>query len=684
MKRPSPAELAKLREQFPERGPRFDYREMSLKVQPRDADPAAGAAPDERIPIALSSEQPVLRYDYWADETYYEVLDHQPSSVDLSYARDGLPFVASHRAWDADSQHGIVQDVAVADDRVLRGNVRMSKAQRSQEIGQDMRDGIRQKVSIGYIVGDDFEQVAAPDGGDGIPTRRYTSWMPIEVSTVPIPADYTVGVDRALTAHGQEALARFRSLHPVAHKAKERTMVPDTPPAAAPAAPAPPAPPAAPAAPPAARALDDDTASIIAQMARVHGFADRTAQLLRDHRGETALRTASQQILGWVEERARTTHVDGRRIELSDAEVRRYSYARVIAAAADRAGDTSFRQGGKAPDDGFEQEISQELRRQLPKEYKDNGGIMVPTRLAMARAGLDSATSTKGTELKFTQPGEFIEFIRARMRLRQLGARLLGGLTGPVTFPRQTGTASHSWVGENPGADVTDSNLLLGTVALAIHTLQGSTSFSRQLLVSALSASVDAENMVREDLGMGAAIALDIAGINGSGSANQPKGVLNTSGIGSVAMGTNGGTVAYTTYVDLETQIAAVDGDIGTMGYLTTPNIRGTSRKTLSFPGVASPAIWQGGGDDGEVNGYRAVTSNNVPKNLVKGSSSNCHAVIMGVWNQLLIGEWGAYELVIDPYRLKKQAMIEVTDFLMADIAVRQTQAFAACADALP
>jgi hypothetical protein len=45
----------------------------------------------------------------------------------------------------------------------------------------------------------------------------------------------------------------------------------------------------------------------------------------------------------------------------------------------------------------------------------------------------------------------------------------------------------------------------------------------------------------------------------------------------------------------------------------------------------------------------------------------------------LYIGEWGALELIVDPYRLKKQGMIEVTSFQMVDVMVRRPTAFAVC-----
>jgi hypothetical protein len=80
--------------------------------------------------------------------------------------------------------------------------------------------------------------------------------------------------------------------------------------------------------------------------------------------------------------------------------------------------------------------------------------------------------------------------------------------------------------------------------------------------------------------------------------------------------------------------------------------------------------------------GYRGEFSNQAPSGLTKGGNSDCHAIIFGNWRDLLIGEWGVLELIVDPYRLKKQGVIEVTSFLMVDVALRYPVSFAACLDA--
>jgi hypothetical protein len=80
------------------------------------------------------------------------------------------------------------------------------------------------------------------------------------------------------------------------------------------------------------------------------------------------------------------------------------------------------------------------------------------------RAGLNSATATKGGELKFTKPGHFLEFLNNNARERELGAQTVTGLRENVAYPKQTGKSSGTWVAENPGSDVADTNLTLSQV----------------------------------------------------------------------------------------------------------------------------------------------------------------------------------------------------------------------------
>jgi HK97 family phage major capsid protein len=336
---------------------------------------------------------------------------------------------------------------------------------------------------------------------------------------------------------------------------------------------------------------------------------------------------------------------------------------------------------------GLAWDISEELRKALPSGATYRGGLLVPHALPTAnqgtRAGLDTATATKGQELKFQQPGPFIEALRKKAVVLRLGATELEGLQGDLKLPRQTAPGAATFAAQNPLVDTADTNILLDQASLTPKVLQSSTSYSRQLLVLSQSSS-GVDQLVRYDLAEDHAVGIDAAALGGSGTGGNPTGLVNTAGIGLVAGGANGLQPTWGNICDLEAAVANANADTNPAGmaFCTSPTIRQTLRKKdRAAPAASGWMIWP----DGELLQYLGQVSNNVPQTLTKGTSvGTCHAIFFGLWSELLIGLWGGLEIIADPYRLKKQGMIELTTFELVDVTVRHAPSFAAMLDALP
>jgi HK97 family phage major capsid protein len=270
----------------------------------------------------------------------------------------------------------------------------------------------------------------------------------------------------------------------------------------------------------------------------------------------------------------------------------------------------------------------------------------------------------------------FIDVLRNRMAMTGLGAQFLTGLTGQVAVPRQTAGATSYWVAENNAP--TESQQAFDQVALSPKTVGAFTDVSRKLL---LQSSIDVEAFVRNDLATVLALAIDLAAINGSGASNQPTGVLNVSGIGSVAGGTNGAIPTWGNLVDLESAVAVANADIGALGYLTNAKVRGKLKQVSKVSGQ-NGFVWDNG--DTPVNGYRAAVSNQVPSNLTKGTASGiCSAILFGNWSDLIVGQWGTLDLMVDPYTGSTAGTVRVVALQDVDVAVRHPESFAAMKDAL-
>jgi HK97 family phage major capsid protein/HK97 family phage prohead protease len=622
---------------------------MADGKKPKDGDDAAllyrsfgfderAAADDGTIAVSLSSETPVPRWDG------LEILDHSAGAIDMSRAKRGLPLLLDHSTRQ---QIGRIEQIAVKDGK-LRGTLRFSKSPSAQEVKQDVLDGIRQEVSVGYhVLARQLESQTEQET-----VYRVTRWMPLEGSLVAVPADETVGVGRQ---------------HPAVQ------------------APAPPAP------VPEVRAMSDEkpvdtikpvdlTTILTEERARVRQIqllgqqhnipAEKIEDLLTSGASVDAARAAFLDLI-----KGRVVPLRSATAEITPGERKPYSFCRALLAAAD--GDWS-----KA---GYEREVAQELAKHAKgpdgRSAYTPAGFMMPIDMGILelqqRAGLDSKTTSAGLELKFIEPGSFIELLRNSTKVLQLGATYMPGLQGNVAFPRQTGAGTFSWVAENPGSDVGESNLTLDQVTISPKLGQSTSSYSRNLLTQAV---VDVEQMVRQDLAMITAIAIDAAAINGTGASNQPKGILSQTGVGAVTLGTNGGTISWNNLVDVVKTVEAANALRGRLAWLTTPGQRAQMSKIAQISATTGIPVWW----QGEVDGFRAEASTNVPSNLTKGTSTTiCHAIIFGNWQELLVGQWNALDIIVDPYRLKKQGMIEITMYVSIDIAVRHGPSFCAITDAL-
>lgn len=641
------------------------YRSVPCEARLVRADGAEPDAADDGtapIELAISSETPVER---WFGQ---EILEHSATAIDMTFAERGMALLVGH---DHAKQIGIVRDIALGKDRVLRGKAYFSRTEEAQRIRQDILDGIRPYTSVGYSVREYVQDKAGKQGE----TYRATKWMPGEVSTVAVPADPAVGVGRA---EGSTHPVTFRTTgeEPETNEQESRNMKPE-------ATPDTDATRAAAAAEEQQRAVSEAVekrnkeVAEITQLAIAHGCAERAGEFIASGKsaGEIALQILeakrSQPLHQPPAERAPGI--------LTDASKRpEYSLARAI------HGATQAAEGGRWG--GFEAECHEQIRKSLPASYKTRGGVLVPEGMgasaglsrAMARllnstrAGLDTASANAGADLVYNVPADFIDLLRPMSVCVRMGATVLAGLSSPISFSKQTAAGSATWVGENPGSDVSESDLDTGIASMSGKTLMSTTSMSRQLVAQS---SYDVEALVRRDLAAVHALAWDKAAIHGSGSSNEPTGIYAAADVNSKAMG---GAVAFGELVDMATEVALDNALFGSTGFVTTPGMAGKLMQVLEFDTAGARAIWTGTHDEGRVAGYRAISSNQISSTM-NGSNAtggSSYGIVFGNWADLLIGTWGALEIVVDPYAKKKQGMIEVTSFQLCDTLVRRGQSF--------
>jgi hypothetical protein len=142
------------------------------------------------VDVTFGTNEPILMRGW--DGSYYEVLSFKKENVRMARLNSGAPFLKDHRP---DKQRGVVVSASVDGTKGV-ATVRFSKSQSGERLFQDVKDGIRKSISVGYRVYAYVEESVPEEmrGENYIPTYTATDWEPYEVSSVSIPADYKAGV----------------------------------------------------------------------------------------------------------------------------------------------------------------------------------------------------------------------------------------------------------------------------------------------------------------------------------------------------------------------------------------------------------------------------------------------------------------------------------------------------------
>jgi HK97 family phage major capsid protein/HK97 family phage prohead protease len=580
-------------------------------------------AEDRSIEFSFSSETPVAR---WFGD---EVLSHDSGAVDLQRLNDGAPVLFNH---DPNRPIGVVERAWV-DGEKRRGvaRVRFSRNSFADEVFGDVQDGILRNISVGYTISE------VDTTRDGIVVA--TSWQAHEVSVVSVPADASVGIGRSLDS--DNAVDKAVLPHHSKTPSMEETINIEEVRAQA--------------------AADERTrvASITA-MCREHNV-DLAQPLIERGVSEA---DAMREVLAEIGKRAKqpatpaasaATPISGQSadIGLSAREAKEFSFVRAINALSN-PGDRRAQDAA-----AFEREVSSAVEQRTGRTAQ---GILVPNEVL--RRDLTVGTGSAAGDLVFTdaRPGSFIELLRNRMALSAVGVQTLSGLMGNVAIPRQTGAPTAYWVAEK--GSPTESNPTVDQINMTPKTVGAYTDFSRKLM---LQSSIDVETMVRNELATVLALEIDRVGLYGLGNTNQPLGLKLTTGINTVNLGAAAPT--YAELVQMETEIAADNADIGAMAYISNATIYGGLKTTEKAANTAQFVLEPGG----TVNGYPIVRSNQVASG----------DVWFGVWSNLILGLWSGLDLTVDPYANATSGGVRVIALQDLDYGCRHPECFVRANDSL-
>ena len=618
---------------------------MTQTIYYRSADLSRAEIDEQNrtIVVAFSSEQSVQR------SFGLEVLSHAPQDVDLSFLASGrAPLLLEHERED---QIGVVERAAIDADGVGRAVIRFSKGKDGEEIFQDVLDGVRTNISVGYtITGQRIEQDAM---GNNI---VYCQWKPKEISIVSIPADETVGIGRSddelieSQELNKDESSRSQSedeLDSASHSANETTS-------------------------------DSQIANEVTTEAEIADLTNTAQRSDQSIKGKNTMTIETQFDADSIRsaERARVSEItsiakrfdaedvatqfvaDGRSVDefraavlekmskapavrstatigLTEKEAEEFSLARAISAVV--SGDWS--------EAGYELECSRAAAKAQGK-LQTRSNIFVPAEVLTRAAGANAVTAAGNPSLVNRTKVGFMDVLFNNTIAQRLGVQYMTGLNGVIELPKFTSAVQARFVDE--GADGTIDAITSGVVELKPRTLVALAELTRSMILNGTAM----EQRIQAQLQKAVATKIDAAVFDA---------ILAETGIAWGTLGAGGLDYAAIRGLIKDVEVANALNDMAMFAFdPLVGNALATTVKDTNTAGIYLRA------DDGSVAGYQTASSNHVGSNIIFGDFSN-----------VTVGNWSTLELAIDDSTKFASGGFLLRAITDIDVAVTRPEAFA-------
>ncbi len=567
------------------------------------------------VRIALTSETPVMR------SFGYEILSHDAEDIDMSFMASGRsPLLLDH---DPEKQIGVIESYSLdSNTRRTLAQVRFGRSDLATEVFNDVLDGIRQNVSVGY-------QVTKMRKDENEKNTYRVSFFPMEASIVSIPADQSAGVGVARSNNNNssknsevtkmEENKTETKVEPTVNVEEVRSIASSE-----------------------AKSNYSKEVDEILELGARHNKSDLSREAIRkgvsvsDFRGQLLNEIGSEPL-------------DTKEIGLTNKETKRFSVLKAINAMANPTDRKAQEEAA------FEFECSRAAGEIYGRTAQ---GVLLPPEVLSNWSQRDlNASDDAGLIGQDFRGGDFIDALRNSSAVMQ-NATILSGLTGDVKIPKKTAASSAAFISSEGGA-AGESEMTIGSVTMSPKTLGAFTDVTRQLMVQS---SLDVENLIRNDLAGSMAIALDNAGLEGSGSSGNPTGITNTTGINTVSL-SSAAAPTFAEMVSMETAVAVDNALLGGLVYIVHPSNAGTLKTTEKASNTAQFVY-----TDGLINGYPVVVSAQLTANNY----------VFGNMSDLLVGLFSGVDLVVDPYTNSSSGTVRVVALQSCDVNVRNAVSFCA------
>ena len=254
-----------------------------------------------------------------------------------------------------------------------------------------------------------------------------------------------------------------------------------------------------------------------------------------------------------------------------------------------------------------------------------SGQIQLPVEMR------DITVEKEGEDVVSTDIFDILEPLRAKNVLVNAGAKFLTNLVGDVQVPVMTGSNVH-WEGET--ATAKDGEPSFDNVKLQPKRITAFIDISKQFLVQD---SLSAESMLRADLvnAINSKLEATILGSE-AGTTTKPEGIFNAEELTTIA--------SFKDVCELEADIEDANV-IGECSYIMSNKAKATLRN-MPKSTKSTELVMQ----NGTVDGTKVFNTSNV-----EGTN-----VAYGDFSQLAIGQWGACDIVVDPYTVATEGKVRI------------------------
>lgn len=276
-------------------------------------------------------------------------------------------------------------------------------------------------------------------------------------------------------------------------------------------------------------------------------------------------------------------------------------------------------------------------------------GLTVSGQIQIPTEHRDAVTVTsEGEDVVVTDFMDILAPLHSKNVLAESGARILTGLVGDVQIPTMS-AGQVGWKGEIESAGELGSEF--DHELLQPKRLTAYVDVSKQFLVQD---SLGAEQMLRNELVNAMVQKLEdtIFGTE-AGDATKPAGIFN----GMTA-------TAVTDFKGVANLEATVENAnfLGDMKYILSPNAKAALR-SMSYNGKSTRMVFE----NNEVDGVPALTTTHVAN----------PTFAYGDWSNLVVGNWGAWDLVVDPYSVAKDGKVRIVINAFFDAKMTRSGAIA-------